>query len=56
MQVPTTVQLTAGGASRVGREPVTGAHNDPPPHRYRIRVSGRLGETIRSPLPSLQVR
>jgi hypothetical protein len=35
---------------------VTGAHNDPPPHRYRIRIRGRLGETMRSAFPALQAR
>jgi hypothetical protein len=33
---------------------VSGAPNDPPPHRYCIRVRGRLGETIRSAFPVLQ--
>ena len=40
----------------VSGEPVTGAPNDPPPHRYRIRVRGRLGQTIRSAFPALQAR
>jgi hypothetical protein len=35
---------------------VTGAPGDPAPHRYRIRVRGRLGETIRSVFPALQAR
>jgi hypothetical protein len=35
---------------------VTGAHNDPPPHWYRIRIRGRLGETVRSAFPALQAR
>jgi hypothetical protein len=35
---------------------MTSAHNDPPPHQYRIRVRGRLGETIRSAFPVLQAR
>jgi hypothetical protein len=35
---------------------VTGAPNDPPPHRYRIRVRGNLGQTIRSAFPALQAR
>jgi hypothetical protein len=39
-----------------GDEQVTGARNDPPPHRYRIRVRGRLGETMRSAFPALQAR
>ena len=39
-----------------GGEPVTGARNDPPPHRYRIRVRGHLGETIRGAFPALQAR
>jgi hypothetical protein len=43
-------------AHRVRGENVTGAHNDPRPHRYRIRVRGRLGETIRSAFPALQAR
>ena len=25
-----------------------------PPHRYRIRIRGRLGETLRSAFPALQ--
>ena len=33
---------------------MTGARNEPPPHRYRICVRGRLGETIRSAFPALQ--
>jgi len=37
-------------------ENVTGAHADRPGYRYRIRVRGRLGETIRSAFPSLQAR
>ena len=35
---------------------MTGAHNDPLSHQYRIRVRGRLGETIRSAFPTLQAR
>lgn len=35
---------------------MTGARNDPPPHRYRIRIRGRLGETMRSAFPGLQAR
>jgi hypothetical protein len=35
---------------------VTGAFKDPLPHRYRIRVRGRLGETMRSAFPTLQAR
>jgi hypothetical protein len=35
---------------------VTGARNDPPPHRYRIRVRGHLGPTIRCAFPALQTR
>ena len=40
----------------MGGEQVTIAHNDPPPHQYRIRVRGRLGETIRSAFPTLRAR
>jgi hypothetical protein len=40
----------------VGGEKVTGAHADQPSYRYRIRVRGRLGETIRSAFPALQAR
>ena len=40
----------------MGCEQVTGAGNDPPPHRYRMRVRGRLGETTRSAFPALQAR
>jgi hypothetical protein len=35
---------------------VTGGQTDAQPHRYLIRVRGRLGETIRSAFPALQVR
>ena len=35
---------------------MTGAHADQPPHRYRIRVRGRLGQTIRSAFPALQAQ
>ena len=35
---------------------MTSAHADRPPHRYRIRVRGRLGETIRSAFPALQAQ
>ena len=50
------------GASRrragrhLGGEQVTGTRNEPPPHRYRICVRGRLGETMRSAFPALQAR
>ena len=37
-------------------ENVTGAHADRPGYRYRIRVRGRLGETIRSAFPALQAQ
>lgn len=40
----------------MGGEEVTGAHSDPQPHRYRVRVRGRLGETICSAFPALQAR
>jgi len=40
----------------VGGEDVTGARNDPPPQRYRIRVRGRLGETMCSAFPALQAQ
>jgi len=35
---------------------VTGARTGPPPQRYRIRVRGRLGPTLRSAFPALQAR
>jgi hypothetical protein len=35
---------------------VTAAPNNSPPHRYRIRVRGRLGQTMRSAFPALQAR
>jgi hypothetical protein len=38
-----------------GGEDVTRAPNDPP-HRYRIRVRGHLGQTIRGAFPALQAR
>jgi hypothetical protein len=37
-------------------ENVTGAHSDLWPYRYRIRVRGRLGETICSAFPALQAQ
>ena len=37
-------------------ETVTAAHADRPACRYRIRVRGRLGETIRSAFPALQAQ
>jgi hypothetical protein len=40
----------AGGAD------MTGARAGAPPHRYRIRVRGRLGETMRSAFPALRAR
>jgi hypothetical protein len=40
----------------VGGENVTGARADRPAYRYRIRVRGHLGETIRSAFPALQAR
>jgi hypothetical protein len=38
----------------LGGEQGAGGRNGPLPHRYRIRVRGRLGETIRSAFPGLQ--
>ena len=35
---------------------MTGAHSDPRPHRYRIRVRGRLGETACSAFPALRAQ
>jgi hypothetical protein len=35
---------------------MTGTHSDPPPPRYKICVRGRLGVTIRSAFPALQIR
>jgi hypothetical protein len=35
---------------------VTGARGDRRPYRYRVRVRGRLGETICSAFPALQAR
>ena len=35
-------------------ENVTGAYGDRPPHWYRIRVRGRLGETICTAFPALR--
>jgi hypothetical protein len=35
---------------------MTSAHGDRPPHWYRIRVRGRLGETLCSAFPALQAR
>jgi hypothetical protein len=40
----------------LGGEQVTGAGDEPLPHRYRIRVRGRLGETMRTAFPALQAR
>jgi hypothetical protein len=33
---------------------VTGAHNDPKPQRYCIRIRGHIGETMRLAFPALQ--
>jgi hypothetical protein len=41
---------------RVRGENVTGPDDDLPPYRYRIRVRGRLGETICSAFPALQAQ
>jgi hypothetical protein len=35
---------------------MTSARGDRPPHRYRIRVRGRLGETLCSAFPALRAR
>lgn len=35
---------------------MTGTHDDPHPYRYRIRIHGHLGETIRSAFPTLRAR
>ena len=35
---------------------MTGDHADRSSHRYRIRVRGRLGETMRSAFPDLQAQ
>ena len=35
---------------------MTGPRNESLPHRYRIRIRGRLGETMRSAFPALQAR
>jgi hypothetical protein len=37
-------------------ESVTGMYRDPRPQHYKIRVGGRLGETIRSAFPALRAR
>jgi hypothetical protein len=37
-------------------ENVTSVHAGRPAYRYRIRVRGRLGETIRSAFPDLQAQ
>jgi hypothetical protein len=39
-----------------GGEQVTSARNEPPAHRYRVRIRGRLGETMRSAFPGLEAR
>ena len=36
--------------------PVMGAQRESWPHRYQIRVSGRLGQMIRFAFPGLQAR
>lgn len=41
---------------RVRGENVTGPDGDRPPYRYRIRVCGRLGETLCSAFPALQAK
>jgi hypothetical protein len=40
----------------MGGEKVTSAHHDPQPHRDRVRVRGRLGQTIRCAFPDLQAQ
>ena len=35
---------------------MTRAYDDRPPYRYRIRVRGRLGETMLSAFPTMQAR
>jgi hypothetical protein len=35
---------------------MTCTHRDSPPHRYKICVRGRLGETLRSAFPTLHAR
>jgi hypothetical protein len=55
VQVPITAAASRPVHSARG-EKVTGAHNDPPQHRYRIRIRGRLGETICSAFPVLRAR
>jgi hypothetical protein len=40
----------------MGGATVTGARADRPAYRYRIRVCGRLGETICSAFPALRAR
>ena len=35
---------------------MTGARDQPSPHRYCIRVRGRLGETMLSAFPALEAR
>jgi hypothetical protein len=40
---------------QVGGWAVTGPHGDRP-YRYRFRVRGRLGETIRSAFPALRAK
>ena len=30
--------------------------NEPSPHRYRIRIRGRLGETMQTAFPGLEAR
>jgi hypothetical protein len=34
---------------------MTGRHRDPLPQQYQIRIRGRIGETIRSAFPELEV-
>jgi hypothetical protein len=44
------------GAGQACGENATSAHSDSPPHRYCIRIRGRLGETICSAFPALQAQ
>lgn len=50
-------RISSSGLPVAGNRPsMMSAHREPWPQRYRIRVRGQLGETIRSAFPALLAR